>query len=536
MKQTTGEFLETLRKASGFTQLEVAEKLGVSNRTVSSWETDRTAPDLLILPAIADLYGVTVDEILRGERKAVIADDISEKAKRDLRKRRYAQHGTKRAYCLGFGFLGSLIFLAACAVMLYSPAPLWLSILLMVLGAGGCISCVILLACFAYSAVRGEGIVLKEDYTEGNKPYVLSLRHGTANSLILLSLPYIAGAIVFLAVFFVAGLFGIFGYSITIGGSTVTIDFTTHTAVVVALNAALGLALFVWGCVYQITGVVKFGNGEQKTVLKNNGKLFGKICGFGVIPIVIVYVLALIFSNKVFDSTMQVYFTADSVDEIYRQFQTFETEDITEEQEDGSIKTIVPAGEYYLNFQSENYVELRIFDDGLATDKFYDLGNGFYSREKFDRFFMSVGHVWWDNYSTPRVWEVYHLGEGFTAEDLHSGGYYYEYLTQVTRAVQLVQFDLPAPEYGIGEAYNVAYQDTPALNSEWNSAQEAPVGRMYCRSLNYYEKEGEWRYELIRSSEYSGVCLISFCAVTVATVVAGAISYFVKRKKTEYSF
>ena len=65
MKQTTGQFLETLRKASGFTQLDVAEKLGVSNRTVSSWETDRTAPDLLILPAIADLYKVTVDEILR---------------------------------------------------------------------------------------------------------------------------------------------------------------------------------------------------------------------------------------------------------------------------------------------------------------------------------------------------------------------------------------------------------------------------------------------------------------------------------------
>ncbi|MDE7087101.1 MAG: helix-turn-helix domain-containing protein, partial [Clostridia bacterium] len=412
MKQTTGQFLETLRKASGFTQLDVAEKLGVSNRTVSSWETDRTAPDLLILPAIADLYKITVDEILRGERKAGGQNtEFSDNAKRDLRKRRYAKQGVRRVMCFGFGILGAVVFLAACAILLYSGAPLWLSVLLMVLGAGGCAACVILLACFTYSAVRGEGIVLKEDYTEDNKSYVLSLRHGSANSLLWLSLPYILGAIVFLAVYFAAGLYD---YSVSVGDVNLRINYTTPTAVLVSLNAVFALALFVAGYVINLTGIVKLGNAEQKSALKSNGKLFGKICGFGAIPVAVAFILFCIFNELVFSRILQVHFTAHSEEEIYRQFQTFKTEDVTEEQEDGSIKTIVPAGEHYLNFQSENYVELGVNDDGYYdSDKFYDLGNGFYSREKFDRFFMSVGHVWWDNYQTPLVWEVYHLGEGF---------------------------------------------------------------------------------------------------------------------------
>lgn len=68
-KQTMGGFLATLRKANGYTQAEVAEKLGVSNKTLSSWETDKTCPDLTLIPVLADLYGVTSDEILRAERR-----------------------------------------------------------------------------------------------------------------------------------------------------------------------------------------------------------------------------------------------------------------------------------------------------------------------------------------------------------------------------------------------------------------------------------------------------------------------------------
>ena len=68
--KTIGKFISTLRKANGMTQKELAEKLNVSDKTVSRWERDDGAPDLATIPVIAEIFGVTCDELLRGERKS----------------------------------------------------------------------------------------------------------------------------------------------------------------------------------------------------------------------------------------------------------------------------------------------------------------------------------------------------------------------------------------------------------------------------------------------------------------------------------
>ena len=67
-KKTIGKFIAVLRKANGLTQADLAEKLFVSDKTVSRWERDESTPDLELIPIIADLFGVTSDELLRGER------------------------------------------------------------------------------------------------------------------------------------------------------------------------------------------------------------------------------------------------------------------------------------------------------------------------------------------------------------------------------------------------------------------------------------------------------------------------------------
>lgn len=69
-KKTMGTFLSALRRASGMTQKELAERLNVSDKSVSRWERDEGAPDLSLIPAIAELFGITCDELLRGERAA----------------------------------------------------------------------------------------------------------------------------------------------------------------------------------------------------------------------------------------------------------------------------------------------------------------------------------------------------------------------------------------------------------------------------------------------------------------------------------
>ena len=68
-KKTIGAFLAALRKANGMTQKDLAQRLNVSDKTVSRWERDDGAPDLSLIPVIAEIFGVTCDELLRGERK-----------------------------------------------------------------------------------------------------------------------------------------------------------------------------------------------------------------------------------------------------------------------------------------------------------------------------------------------------------------------------------------------------------------------------------------------------------------------------------
>ncbi len=67
--KTIGAFITALRKAKGMTQKELAEMLDVSDKTVSRWERDEGMPDLSLIPVIAEIFEITCDELLRGERK-----------------------------------------------------------------------------------------------------------------------------------------------------------------------------------------------------------------------------------------------------------------------------------------------------------------------------------------------------------------------------------------------------------------------------------------------------------------------------------
>ena len=65
------EIIVNRRKALGLTQEGLAQKLGVTNQAVSKWESGQSCPDLALLPRIADLFGITIDELFGREPKAV---------------------------------------------------------------------------------------------------------------------------------------------------------------------------------------------------------------------------------------------------------------------------------------------------------------------------------------------------------------------------------------------------------------------------------------------------------------------------------
>ena len=99
--RTIGKFITTLRKASGMTQKDLAEKLNVSDKSVSRWERDEGAPDLSLIPVIAEIFGVTCDELLRGERRspadrAAVLEDSVPTAKAEKQRQRILSIGLSR--------------------------------------------------------------------------------------------------------------------------------------------------------------------------------------------------------------------------------------------------------------------------------------------------------------------------------------------------------------------------------------------------------------------------------------------------------
>jgi transcriptional regulator with XRE-family HTH domain len=64
----TGLFISTLRKEKDMTQKDLAERIGITDKAVSRWETGKGFPDVSLLVSIADTLGVSVSEVVAGER------------------------------------------------------------------------------------------------------------------------------------------------------------------------------------------------------------------------------------------------------------------------------------------------------------------------------------------------------------------------------------------------------------------------------------------------------------------------------------
>ncbi len=114
-KKTIGKFISALRKANGMTQKELGEKLFVSDKTVSRWECDECTPELSLIPSIAEIFGITTDELLRGERnnpdREVASEDAANKQKAKSDKQfKLMLHSRKKKFTnLSFISIGLII-------------------------------------------------------------------------------------------------------------------------------------------------------------------------------------------------------------------------------------------------------------------------------------------------------------------------------------------------------------------------------------------------------------------------------------------
>ena len=63
-----GKFIASLRKNKKMTQQELANLLGVTDRAISNWENGRRMPDISLLKPLAETLGITVNELVMGEK------------------------------------------------------------------------------------------------------------------------------------------------------------------------------------------------------------------------------------------------------------------------------------------------------------------------------------------------------------------------------------------------------------------------------------------------------------------------------------
>ena len=122
-KKTIGKFISALRKANGMTQKELGEKLFVSDKTVSRWECDECTPELSLIPSIAEIFGITTDELLRGERnnpgREAATEDVASKQKAKSDKQfKLMLHSRKKKFT-NFSFISiGLIIVGLIAAMI----------------------------------------------------------------------------------------------------------------------------------------------------------------------------------------------------------------------------------------------------------------------------------------------------------------------------------------------------------------------------------------------------------------------------------
>ncbi len=83
-QQSFGELVRTLRSEKGMTQLDLARKMGVTDKAVSKWERDLSIPDVGSLPKLAEELGISVDELLQAKTAAQEVAEESDSARKGI--------------------------------------------------------------------------------------------------------------------------------------------------------------------------------------------------------------------------------------------------------------------------------------------------------------------------------------------------------------------------------------------------------------------------------------------------------------------
>ena len=133
--QATGKFIKERRKAKGLTQSKLAEKLGVSEKTISKWECGNGFPDVSLMLPLCEVLEISANELLSGKILAI--DEYKQQAEENLIKLKSEQErGHKFLLTLEnvLGYMACVLCFTLIFVAAFVDLPIWARILLIVVG------------------------------------------------------------------------------------------------------------------------------------------------------------------------------------------------------------------------------------------------------------------------------------------------------------------------------------------------------------------------------------------------------------------
>lgn len=130
-----GKFVAKKRQEKGFTQEDLAEELGISNRAISKWERGVCLPDANNMAKLCKLFKISYNELLSGEE--LEEADYERKAEEILAEFSQIETAQNKKFFLYenvIGYMATVPFLIICFIVGYVEMPTWTKVVLLVLG------------------------------------------------------------------------------------------------------------------------------------------------------------------------------------------------------------------------------------------------------------------------------------------------------------------------------------------------------------------------------------------------------------------
>ena len=128
-----GKFIAECRKKQNLTQLQLAEKLNITDRAVSKWERGKSMPDSSIMLELCEILKISVNDLLSGE--VISMDNYSKELEKNLMEMVKAKEQSDKRLLtmeLFFGISFTIVFVAIILVAALVPIKIWLRVALIV--------------------------------------------------------------------------------------------------------------------------------------------------------------------------------------------------------------------------------------------------------------------------------------------------------------------------------------------------------------------------------------------------------------------